>query len=82
MATAAHRVGPKDKKNVGGGFWIIHIRICPSVAVCYAALALAAALVIFHSSRNFQERAQSLVHGFRIRERFGDIRLEKNKVRP
>jgi len=37
MAQAAHRLGPKDKKNVGGAFRIIHNRICPSVAVCYAA---------------------------------------------
>ena len=36
-ARAAHSLGPKDKKNVGGELRIIHIRICPSVAVCYAA---------------------------------------------
>ena len=37
MARAAHRLGPKDEKNVGGEIRIIHIRICPSVAVCYTA---------------------------------------------
>ena len=37
MALAAHRLGPKDKKNVGGELRDIHNRICPSVAVCYTA---------------------------------------------
>ncbi len=82
MAQAAHRLGPKDRKNVGGELRIILNRICPSVAVCYAALALATAFVVFYSSRNFQESAESLVNGLRIREGFGDIRLEKNEVRP
>ena len=67
---------------MGGGLRIIHIRICPSVAVCYAALALATTFVIFYSGRNFQESTEGLVHGLRIREGFGDVRLEKNKVRP
>ncbi len=67
---------------MGGERRIIYNRICPSVAVYYASLALATTLVIFDSGRNFQKSAQSLIHGFRIREGFGDIRLEKNEVRP
>ena len=37
MAKAAHRPGPKDKKNVGGELRDIHNQICLSVAVCYTA---------------------------------------------
>ena len=40
MAQAAHRLGPKDRKNVGGELRHIHNRICPSVAVCYTAAAI------------------------------------------
>ena len=37
VARAAHRLGPKDKKNVGGELRKIRIRSCPAVAVCYTA---------------------------------------------
>jgi len=63
MARAAHRLGPKDKKNVGGELRDIHIRICPSVAVCYTAGGR-----IFSEDSNREERQQRQYDGDRNSE--------------
>ena len=63
-------------------FSILLYEILPGAATCYAALALASSFVVLHASCHLQERAESLIHGFRIRKGLSNIGLEKNEVRP